>query len=134
MSFVYIHYETVRQLVDTLQNLDISKLPYQEQANFVLIDPRHYHGSFGGLVYDSILDKYSQKSHMSPFVYSSIGHGLSVVWWLDSKPPFTGDVFALSVENLVAVTPELYKQIKRNDILSKTPPVSRYYGKRAWRM
>ncbi|GBN74911.1 hypothetical protein AVEN_59080-1 [Araneus ventricosus] len=134
MSLIHVAYQTIQQLVEAFQALDPVKLPHPEKPNFVLVDPRHYYGSYGGLVYDSILDRYSQMSLKIPFIASPIGHGLSVVWWSSPEPPFTGDVHALSVQDRVGVTPDVYNQMHRHVIRKKVPPASRYYGKNAWCM
>jgi len=111
MSQIYIKYETINQLVEAFQKLDPVKLPRDENSNFVLIDPRLYEGSYGGLVFDAILDRYSKSKDSAPFVASSIGHGVSVLWWSTPEPSFTGDVFALSVENRVGVTRDMYDRL-----------------------
>ncbi|GIY89200.1 uncharacterized protein CEXT_656511 [Caerostris extrusa] len=118
MSFVHVPYNTIAELVEKFKTLDLNKdiVLKDKNPNFVLIDSRQYYGSYGGLIYDCILNPYSKQSYASTFHSSSIGHGLSVVWWTSPSPCFVGDVYALSAHGRVGVTPSIYEKLRINTI------------------
>jgi hypothetical protein len=126
MSFVHVPYDNVRQLVDRFQSRDFLNEIVSDTSNFVLVDPHLYYGSYGGLFYDDVL---KDVKHL-PFQSSSIGHGVSIVWWSLPTAPFVGDIGLTHRQRYVAVTPELFQRMKLNTIhpTRNDKTGSSYYG------
>lgn len=125
MSFVHIPYESIEELVSRFQLLNpMFDALIPGDPNFVLVDPDLYYGSYGGLVYDSVLSTWSSQMFSS----SSIGHGMSIAWWNTSDPASCGDLYALSYEDLVAVTPDLFEKMVLNKV-RRQPIESSYFGR-----
>lgn len=129
MSHLYVPYDSVNQLVQRFQSIHLIQdaiFPghVDPAPNFVLVDPRLYYGTYGGLVYDTIL----QQPQTVSLVSSSIGHNLSIVWWGTSDPPFVGDVYALAAHGRVAVTVPLFQTLRINAIRTRPKAKSSYFG------
>lgn len=137
MSYIYIPYDSIDQLVERVQSVDLIRdavpLGQSDPAppNFVLIDPFLYYGTFGGLVYDTVLP-----SQNISFLCSSVGHGLSVLWWPTTlHPPFVGDVYALAAHGRVAIPTSLFDRLRVNTVRKpSSTPKSNYFGPKAWRI
>jgi hypothetical protein len=126
---VYIPYDSITRLVIGFQDIclnGLSDIPSGKEANFVLIDPDDYYGSYGGLIYDQALKHL--KVSKDDYCASSIGYGMSIVWWMSDDPDFYGDVNVLSWQKYVAVTPDLFERLKPNPINSSNSGRSSYFA------
>ena len=136
MAYVRVEYASVRQLVDEFQVLNFYRdavLPNSAVVpNFVLIDPSLYFGTYGGLVTDTVLQRFRYSIHETHSVSDSIGYGLNIVWWNLSHPLVPGDVLALKIGERVAVTPKMFSSIRVNVLRRKKPSRSSYYATKAW--
>lgn len=137
MTFVYVSYDSITDLITQFQNMDMYNIPiYKEpkdkdpQSNFVLILPNSYHGQYGGLMYNSVLKPYDKKKYLS----SCIDKDVSLVWWWSSRPPLIGDIHALSIGKRKAVTPFIFEQLIFNPLRNPNMGKSSYYGNNAWSM
>lgn len=101
-----------------------------QTANFVLVNPKYYHGSYGGLLLNSIVEKCSEKECLS----ESIGNDLCIVWWNSSLPKYVGEQHALSVGDRVAVSPSIFERLCINPMRKPIAGKSSYYGDKAWSM
>lgn len=132
MTYVYIPFDTVEDLITHFQNMDISDinpLSNDSTANFVLITPHFYHGKYGGLMYNSILNQYEK----TEYIVDAIDEDISLVWWWYSYRRHTiGDTDALSVGERKAVTPTIFKQLLLNPLRKPAVGKSSYYGDKAW--
>lgn len=133
MSYIYIPYQSVKELIDRFQKSDVTTFtlsPTQKNPapNFVLVNPQIYFGSYGGILYDDVIRGYENDC-----VSDSLGNDLSLVWW-NSCPIFVGDVCALAFENRVAVTPSMFSRMRINTIRKPKTSKSSYYVDKAWRM
>lgn len=128
MNFhIFIPYDSVESLIEQFK---IEKVNFRPVAypNFVLIDPKNYHGTYGGLVYKSVLEKCASSDYIS----SSIDSNTALVWWNSYHPQYMGDQHALSVHNRVAVTPFIFDKLIINPLRKRNRGRSSYYGERAW--
>lgn len=137
MAYVHVSYESIKELVEKFQTLNLIRdaaLPsdIHHPPNFVLVNPARYYGCYGGIVHDSVLDRYRLQLHETHSLRDSIGNDLSIVWWNTKKPLVTGDQNALTVEDRVAVTPKMFEKMRINTIRQHGPPRSKYYGTKAW--
>lgn len=123
MSYVHVPYDSIGSLVQEFQCRDFATDTSGGDFNFVLVDPSSYHGTYGGLVLDSALEKHCRGSFLS----SGIGYGMSVVWWL-TEPEFCGDPALTYEGKYVAVTPQIFRSMTPRTKLCK-PGRSSYYGK-----
>lgn len=133
MSYIYIPYQTVKELIHLFQNSNPTRFainPMQQNPapNFVLVNPELYHGSYGGILYDAVLLGYEKD-----YISDSLGNDTSLVWW-NSCPVFVGDVCALAFEDRVAVTPSMFSKMRVSAIRKQKTRKSSYYVDRAWRM
>lgn len=133
MSYIYIPYQTVKELIDRFQSSNATSFainPMQQNPapNFVLVNPELYHGSYGGILYDAVVRGYEKDC-----ISDSLGKDSSLVWW-NSCPVFVGDVCALAFEDRVAVTPSMFSKMRVNAIRKQKTRKSSYYVDRAWRM
>lgn len=135
MAHVYVPYNNINDLVEGFQNLNLIRdAAYPEStANFVMIQPDAYFGSYGGLIFDSVLQHYLLRIRDTHSISDSIGHGLSLVWWNTAQPEVNGDYYTCAAEGRVAVTPKMFKHIRINT-LRKTRQKSSYYTSKAWRI
>lgn len=129
MSYIHISYDSIADLVSKFQTLEpqiAADRSFTETANFVLIHADDYYGSYGGLVYDSVWKLWKNNKQFYP---SSIGYGVSIVWWDSQDPDSCGDLYALNTMNgeLVAVTPDIFKRLRRNPIKENSSVTSSYY-------
>lgn len=117
------------QLIKQFQNMNVYKYTATpDAANFVLINPKYYYGSYGGLLLNSIVEKFSPKECLS----ESIVDNLSLVWWNLSHPKYIGEQHILSFGDRVAVTPSIFKQLHVNAMQKPIVGKSSYYGNKAW--
>ena len=131
MTYIYVPYDSVEDLVKQFRNLNISSVISQkESANFVLVTPKFYYGIYGGLVYNTALEKHSEKN----YILDSVDDTISLIWWNSFNPNFLGDIYALSVGKWVAVTPSIFKQLILNPIQKPIAVKSSYYGTNARRI
>lgn len=136
MTYIYIPFDSISDLISKFQNLDILDIPFYKepkdknpQSNFVLILPRSYHGQYGGLIFNSVLKHYAEKEYIS----SPIDKDISLVWWWSSSRRHSiGDVNALSVGNRKAVTPFIFDKLILNPFRKPNVGKSSYYGDKAW--
>lgn len=134
MSYVYIPYDTIRELIHRFQCMHpiLDAVPPDQTnpaPNFVLIDPRRYYGSYGGIFNDTVLQNIK-----TFFTSSSIGHGHSVVWFPTSTPPCRGDCYGLSFCGRVAVPVSLFKLLHVNTVKTTPSAKSNYFGSNPSRM
>lgn len=129
MSFIHVHFNSIEHLVKQFQNMNIySYAATPDVANFVLINPKYYYGSYGGLLLNSIVQEFSQKECLSDL----IGYNLSLVWWNSSHPKYVGERNVLTYGERVAVTPSIFKQLHVNPMRKPIVGKSSYYGDKAW--
>ncbi|GBM59807.1 hypothetical protein AVEN_154362-1, partial [Araneus ventricosus] len=100
MAYVHVSYESIKELVEKFQTLNLIRdaaLPsdIHHPPNFVLVNPARYYGCYGGIVHDSVLDRYRLQLHETHSLRDSIRNDLSIVWWNTKKPLVTGDQNAL---------------------------------------
>lgn len=129
MSFIHVHYDSIEHLIKQFQDMNIygySCTP--DNANFVLINPKYYYGSYGGLLLNCIIQKCSEKECFSEL----ISNDLSIVWWNSPHPKHVGEQNVLSVGERVAVTPSIFKQLLINPMRKRITGKSSYYGDKAW--
>lgn len=133
MTHVYVEYTNARELVDnfkTLRLVEDAVFPNSHRtANFVMIQEKLYFGTYGGLLYTDIVNKYRFHIHETHSLCDSIGCDLSIVWWNTFNPPVMGDVYSLANHGRVAVTPKMFQSIKINTIQQKKPSGSSYISK-----
>lgn len=134
MTFVYVAYRSVSDLVARFSNLDIpahAVVPEHTHPapNFVLVNPDLYYGSYGGILARSLL------ADREGFVADPLDDDLCLVWWAGALPALVGDVYALSADGRKAVTPSMFRRMCPNKIFETRPVGSAYYTcDRAWRM
>lgn len=129
MSFIYVHFDSIEHLIKQFQNMSAySYVTTPDIANFVLINPKYYYGSYGGLLLTSIVQNFSPNECFS----DSIDNKLSLVWWNLSHPKYVGEQCVLSVGDRVAVTPLIFKQLHPNPMRKPIVGKSSYYGDKAW--
>ena len=140
MAHVHVPYKSVVELIDTFQHVNMVRdaaLPgdaYQP-ANFVLVEPEKYFGSYGGLMYDAALQHCRLAIRDTHSLCDSIGHGMSLVWWNTAKPKVCGNVYALSAQGRVAVTPTMFEAMRINTVRRPSSGArSSYYAPKAWRI
>ena len=132
MSYIYIPYQSVDELIYIFQNTNVTNFainPTQKNPipNFVLINPQMYYGSYGGILYTNIVQG------LDDCISESLGNDLSLVWW-NSFPRFVGDICALSFQNRVTVTPSMFKKMNINTIRKPKFEKSSYFANKAWRI
>lgn len=137
MTYIYVPFDSLTDLISKFQAMDFSDIPvYSEPkdknplSNFVLICPRSYHGTYAGLMFNSVLKQYAKKDYLS----TPIDPDVSLVWWWSSYPPVLGDIHALSVGERKAVTPFIFSKLILNPLRKPNVGKSSYYGDRAWSM
>lgn len=116
MTYVYVPYTSVEDLVTQFANFNIADyavVPEETLPNFVLICPDLYYGSYGGLLESSLLNP-------DQCLSDALTESLSLVWWKDRFPPFTG--FPLSAEDRVAVTPALWYRLTLHSMARRFAP------------
>lgn len=133
MSYIYVPYQSVKELINLFQNSNVTNFavnPMQQNPapNFVLVNPRLYYGSYGGLLYDDVIRGYENDC-----VSDRLGNDLSLVWW-NSSPVLVGDVCALTFEDRVTVTPSMFSKMRVNTVRTSKTGKSSYYVDKAWRM
>lgn len=129
MSYIFVPFSSIEDLIKQFQNIDVYEcMSTPDAANFVLINPKYYYGSYGGLILNSIVEKLSQKECLS----QSITDNLSLVWWNLSHPKIIGEQHILSVGDRVAVSPSIFKQLRMNPMRKPIVGKSSYYGDKAW--
>lgn len=133
MSYIYINYQSVKELIDRFQKSDVTTFtlsPTQKNPapNFVLVNPQIYLGSYGGILNDAVIRGYENDC-----ISESLGNDVSLVWW-NSCPIFVGDICALAFENRVAVTPSMFSKMRINTIRKPKTRKSSYYVDKAWRI
>lgn len=128
MSYIFVSFDSIEHLIKQFQNMNVYNYASTPQAaNFVLINPKYYHGSYGGLLLNSIVEKFSEKECFS----ESIGTDLCIVWWNSSYPKHVGEQHVLSVGDRVAVTPSIFKHLRINPMRKPIVGKSSYYGSKA---
>lgn len=133
MSYIYIPYQSVKELINHFQNSNVTSFavsPMQQNPapNFVLVNPQVYHGSYGGILHDTVI-----RGFENDCISETLGSDLSLVWW-NSCSIFVGDVCALTFENRVAVTPSMFSKMRVNTIRKHKTRKSSYYVDKAWRI
>lgn len=125
MSFVHVPFETINELLSRFHSMDFTNsLSDLDACNLVLIDPRHYFGSYGG-IFNSLIVSDLKKSGI-PFLSSPLLEGhLDIVWWSLPTPPYVGDL-SLMKESRVAVTPDLFRRLTPDGI--RPSPKSSYFS------
>ena len=129
MTFINVPYQNIRQLVQKFQCQDFvtENLSDGGESNFVLVDMGLYHGTYGGMVYDRMIDHLVSRLGESAFLSSSIGHGVSILWWL-IQPSFVGDMALVYDRRYAAVPVEIYHRLTPKRSFSNTRGQSSYYG------
>lgn len=137
MTYLYVPFESITDLITQFKNLNVSDIPIYSapkdkdpRSNFVLIQPHSYHGQYGGLMYNSFLERYDPNEYLS----SRIDSDISLVWWWSSRPDMIGDIHALSVGERKAVTPFIFEKLILNPFRKPNVGKSSYYGPKAWSM
>lgn len=129
MSFIHVPYDSLEHLIKQFRDMNIyGYTAAPNNANFVLINPKYYYGSYGGLLLNSIVQKCSEKECLS----ESINNDLSIVWWNSSQPKHVGEQHVLCVGDRVAITPSIFKQLRINPMRKRIAGKSSYYGDKAW--
>lgn len=102
LYFTISDYNSVADLIDQFDNLDVFEMDTLQNPNFVLIRPENYIGTYCGIIRTEILNHYSAQLYAS----SKITPLTSIVWWHTSESPIRG-VVSLTKNGLVAVTPDM---------------------------
>lgn len=126
MSYIHVPYDSIAELVKNFKNASFVD---SADANFVLIKPSAYYGSYGGLLLKSVI-----ANEEDAIISDSICKDFCLVWWKLPKPKYTGDLNALSLNDRVAVTPSMFKQLQVNPIRKTSTRKSSYYVDKAWSM
>lgn len=130
MSYVHLPYDSIRELVREFQCRNFATTTSHSDGgdyNFVLVNPSLYHGAYGGIVWDRVLETAASRLCKGAFLSSSIGHGMSIVWWMTTPPEFYGDMTLVYEDRFVAVTPRLYEDLTLKTVF-RPQGRSSYYG------
>lgn len=125
--FIHVPYDSIESLIQQFKQKYIPAPTTDATANFVLIDPKNYYGTYGGLLYKSVLDTCANE----PYFASHLHADVHLVWWNTFRPKYLGDQHALSVNGRVAVTPYIFRKLIINPLRRPNAGKSSYYGAKA---
>lgn len=113
MSFVYVPGETIEELLARFPLTDFTRIVPKDKCNLVLINPKLYEGSYGGIFKTKCLSSFQK-----PYLSSTLVEGFDVVWWKMCSAPIVGNM-TLTYEKRVAVPVQLYSQLKYKNMVYK---------------
>lgn len=118
MSFLYIEYSDLYDLIFKFQDGDFSNEYRSPKSNFVMVLRSSYQGSYGGIYHTKEITTFKR-----PFFHDFINSSYCIVWWQVPCKDM-GDL-SLTKNNYALVTPNMYFQMKMNNIYES--PKSSYY-------
>ena len=130
MTLLYIEYSSVNDLIESFENIDDCDRNSEyfwlnlDKYNFVLVNPKLYYGSYGGLIRNNILSlsRYRQYSHIS----YSLSDNISFIWWDLSEPPLVGTLLISKQDGRVLIPKEMYLKLTKKSSLSQVGKSSYY--------
>lgn len=129
MSFVFINYSTVQDLIAAFRALGRNSFTASaSDANFVLIDPESYYGTYGGLL------KHVSSITQPHRLVEPIDGTFSIIWWLmDDVPSYRMGSLELEAEDGRVLIPKnlFVKLVRRGRHRNRNLCHSSYYPRKA---
>ena len=131
MTLLHIPFNSINDLMEKFENIDNSD-PNSEcfwfnldNYNFVLINPKHYYGSYGGLIRNTILFTASYRQYSR--LMHSLSDEISFVWWHVSEAPLVGTTFISKEDSRVLIPKEIYLKLIKKSNFHRSAGKSSYY-------
>lgn len=129
MSFVFINYSTIQDLIAAFRTLGRNSFTASAvDANFVLINPESYYGTYGGLL------KHAPSTPHPQRLVGPIDSTFSIAWWLlDQLPSYCMGSLELEAEDGRVLIPKslFVKLVRRRRHQNRSICHSSYYPRKA---